>query len=74
MAIKKTVKYSGNVALSSNDGKLVLDQTAGEIILRDGDNTRRFYLGSEKSPTGFGEYISKPGVDVVQELVNAKSE
>lgn len=70
MAITKTVKYSGNIITSSNDGKLVLDQTAGEIIVRDNSNTRRYYLGSEKSPTGFGQYISKPNVDVISELTS----
>lgn len=70
MAITKTVKYSGNMITSSNDGKLVLDQTAGEIIVRDNSNTRRYYLGSEKSPTGFGQYISKPNVDVILELTS----
>lgn len=70
MAITKTVKYSGNMITSSNDGKLVLDQTAGEIIVRDSSNTRRYYLGSEKSPTGFGQYISKPNVDVISELAS----
>ncbi len=70
MAITKTVKYSGNMITSSNDGKLVLDQTAGEIIVRDNSNTRRYYLGSEKSPTGFGQYISKPNVDVISELTS----
>lgn len=68
MAITKTIKYSGNEVTSSNDGRLVIDKTAGEIIVRDGSNTRRYYLGSEKSPTGFGQYISKPGVDVVNKL------
>lgn len=70
MAITKTVKYSGNMITSSNDGKLVLDQTAGEIIVRDNSNTRRYYLGSEKSPTGFGQYISKPNIDVISELTS----
>lgn len=68
MTIIKTIKYSGNEVTSSNDGRLVIDKTAGEIIVRDGSNTRRYYLGSEKSPTGFGQYISKPGVDVVNKL------
>ena len=68
MTIEKTVKYSGNVVTSSNDGKMIIDQTAGEIIVRDGNNVRRYYLGSEKSPTGFGQYISKPNVDVIMEL------
>lgn len=68
MAITKTVKYSGNEITSSNDGKLVIDKTAGEIIVRDNNNTRRYYLGSEKSPTGFGQYISKPNIDVIAEL------
>lgn len=48
MTIEKTVKYSGNVVTSSNDGKMIIDQTAGEIIVRDGNNVRRYYLGSEK--------------------------
>ena len=68
MAIEKTVKYSGNLITSSNDGKIVIDQTAGEITVRDKTNTRRYYLGSDKSPTGFGQYISKPNIDVITEL------
>lgn len=68
MAITKTVKYSGNMVTSSNDGKVAIDQTAGDIIVRDEQNVRRYYLGSKKSPTGFGQYISKPNVDVVAEL------
>ena len=68
MAITKTVKYSGNEVTSSNDGKLVIDKTAGEIIVRDNNNVRRYYLGSDKSPTGFGQYITKPNVDVITEL------
>lgn len=68
MPIEKTVKYSGNMITASNDGKIIIDQTTGEIIVRDNNNIRRYYLGSNKSPTGFGQYISKPGVDVISEL------
>lgn len=71
MAIIRTVKYSGDVVTSSNDGRIVLNQTSGEIIVRDENNVRRYYLGSAKSPTGFGQYITKPGVDVINELENA---
>ena len=68
MAIIKNVQYSGNLATSSGDGKVVIDQTNGEIVVRDQNNVRRYYLGSKKSPTGFGQYISKPGIDVITEL------
>lgn len=68
MAIVETIRVGGDKISASNDGKVAINQTAGEIIVRDRTNTRRFYLGSEKSPTGFGEYISDPGVDVVREL------
>lgn len=71
MAITKSVKYSGNEITASNDGRIVIDQTAGEIIVRDENNVRRYYLGSKKSPTGFGEYITKPNIDVINELNNA---
>lgn len=68
MAIIKNVKQNGNQMMSSVDGKIIIDSSAGEIIVRDGTNTRRYYLGSERSPSGFGQYISVPGVDVVDEL------
>lgn len=68
MTIVETIRVGGDKVSSSNDGKVVINQTSGEIIVRDKTNTRRFYLGSEKSPTGFGEYITDPGVDVVEEL------
>ena len=68
MAIIKNVKNNGNQMLSSNDGKIIIDSSAGDIIVRDSSNTRRYYLGSERSPSGFGQYISVPGVDVVEEL------
>ena len=68
MAIVKNLKLAGNQVLASNDGKVNIDATAGEIVVRDGTNTRRYYLGSAKSPSGFGQYISMPGVDVVKEL------
>lgn len=70
MAIVETIRVGGDKRSASNDGKVVINQTSGEIIVRDRANTRRFYLGSEKSPTGFGEYISDPGVDVVTELLS----
>jgi len=68
MAIIKEVEYAGNKITSSGDGKVIIDQTNGEIVVRDEDNVRRYYLGSKKSPSGFGQYISKPTVDVIQEL------
>lgn len=68
MAVIKEVEYSGNKITSSGDGKVVIDQTNGEIIVRDEDNIRRYYLGSKKSPTGFGQYISKPNIDVIEEI------
>lgn len=68
MAIIKEAEIAGNKITSSGDGKVVIDQTNGEIIVRDQSNVRRYYLGSKKSPTGFGQYISKPTKDVIEEL------
>lgn len=68
MAIIKETTYNGNKVTSSGDGKVVIDQTNGEIIVRDEQNVRRYYLGSKKSPTGFGQYISVPTKDVLEEL------
>lgn len=70
MAITEMVRVGGDKRSSSNDGKVVINQTSGEIIVRDAENTRRFYLGSEKSPTGFGAYITDEDVDVVEELTS----
>jgi hypothetical protein len=70
MAIIKEVTVNGNKVISSNDGKISIDQVAGEIIIRDQQNVRRQYIGSKKSPTGYGDYISDPGVDVVEELTS----
>ena len=68
MAIVKQVEYAGNKITSSGDGKVIIDQTNGEIVVRDESNVRRYYLGSKKSPTGFGQYISSPSIDVIEEL------
>lgn len=70
MAIEETIRVGGDKVSASNDGKVIINQTSGEIVVRDANNTRRFYLGSEKSPTGFGEYITDPGVDVIEELTS----
>lgn len=70
MAIVEQLKIGGNKSISSNDGKVVIDQTAGEIIIRDQSNVRRQYIGSQKSPTGYGDYITDPGIDVVAELTS----
>ena len=70
MAITEELRVGGNRVSASNDGKVSIDYTAGEIIVRDTSNTRRFYLGSNKSPSGFGEYITDPGVDAVEELTS----
>lgn len=70
MAIVEQLKVGGNKSIASNDGKVVIDQTAGEIIIRDQQNVRRKYVGSQKSPTGFGDYVTDPGVDVIAELTS----
>lgn len=68
MAIREQLKVGGDNVISSSDGKIVINQTLGEIIVRDSNNVRRFYLGSGSSPSGFGEYISDPNVDVIEEI------
>lgn len=68
MAIVKEVEYSGNRITSSSDGKVIIDQTQGEIVVRDENNVRRYYIGSKKSPTGFGQYLTTDGKDVFEEL------
>lgn len=70
MAIVEELRIGGNKSISSNDGKVIIDQTAGEIIIRDQQNVRRQYIGSQKSPSGYGDYISDPGVDVISELAS----
>ncbi len=70
MAIIERVKQGGNNVISSSTGKLAIDTTNGEIIVRDQTNVRRQYIGSRLSPTGYGDYISDPGVDVVEELTS----
>lgn len=65
MAIVEQLKIGGDNVIASQNGKVQINNTTGEIIVRDSNNVRRFYLGSPSSPTGFGEYISDPNVDVV---------
>jgi sugar lactone lactonase YvrE len=68
MAIVKNVTVNGNKMISSNDGKVTIDQVAGEIVIRDQQNVRRQYLGSKESPTGYGDYVTRPGEDVIEAL------
>ena len=68
MALVEQLKIGGDNIIASQNGKVNINNTTGEIIVRDASNVRRYYLGSPSSPTGFGEYITDPGVDVVEEL------
>lgn len=68
MALVEQLKIGGDNIIASQNGKVNINNTTGEIIVRDAANVRRYYLGSPSSPTGFGEYITDPGVDVVEEL------
>lgn len=68
MAIVERLKIGGDNIMASQNGKVSINTTTGDIIVRDSNNVRRFYIGSQSSPTGFGEYISDPNVDVVEEL------
>lgn len=68
MAMIEQLKIGGDNIIASQNGKVNINNTTGEIIVRDSSNVRRYYLGSPLSPTGFGEYISDPNVDVVTEL------
>ena len=68
MAIIEQLKIGGDNVITSSSGKVSINNTTGEIIVRDASDVRRFYLGSESSPTGFGLYVSDPNVDVVNEL------
>lgn len=68
MALVEQLKIGGDNIIASQNGKVNINNTTGEIIVRDTNNVRRFYLGSPSSPTGFGEYITDPGVDVIEEL------
>lgn len=68
MAIVEQLKIGGDNVISSQNGKVQINNTTGEIIVRDSNNVRRLYIGSPSSPSGFGEYISDPGVDVINEL------
>lgn len=68
MAIIEQLKIGGDNVIASSSGKVSINNTTGEIIVRDSSDVRRFYLGSGSSPTGFGVYVSDPNVDVVNEL------
>lgn len=68
MAIIEQLKIGGDNVIASQNGKVQINTSTGDIIVRDSENVRRLYIGSQSSPTGFGEYISDPGVDVVDEL------
>lgn len=68
MAIIEQLKIGGDYVIASQNGKVSINNTTGEIIVRDSNNVRRYYLGSPSSPTGFGQYISGPNIDVVDEL------
>lgn len=68
MAIVEKLKFGGDDVIASQNGKITINNTTGEIIVRDANDVRRYYLGSPSSPTGFGQYISDPNVDVVNEL------
>lgn len=68
MAIVERLKIGGDNIMASQNGKVSINSTTGDIIVRDSNNVRRLYIGSQSSPTGFGEYISDPNVDVVEEL------
>lgn len=68
MPLVEQLKIGGDNIIASQNGKVSINNTTGEIIVRDSNNVRRYYLGSPSSPTGFGEYISDPNVDVVTEL------
>ena len=68
MAIISQLKIGGDNVINSQNGKILINNTTGEIIVRDSNNVRRYYLGSPSSPTGFGQYISDPNVDVITEL------
>lgn len=70
MAIREQLKVGGDNVIASSDGKIVINQATGEIIVRDSQNVRRLYIGSGSSPSGFGEYISDPGIDVIEELAS----
>lgn len=68
MAIVEQLKIGGDNVISSSDGKVSINNSTGEIIVRDASDVRRFYLGSPSSPSGFGLYVSDPNVDVITEL------
>lgn len=68
MAIIQQLKIGGDNVIASQNGKITINNTTGEIIVRDSSDVRRYYLGSASSPTGFGQYISDPNIDVVDEL------
>jgi hypothetical protein len=68
MAIVEQLKVGGDNVLTSSDGKIIINQTVGDIIVRDSQDVRRLYIGSQSSPTGFGLYVSDPNVDVINEL------
>lgn len=85
MAIIKQVQYSGSVRTSTLSGNIELNDSAGELIVRNGANVlmrlnsegftyseisglRRIRIGLNPKDGSIGQYISKPTIDVIDEL------
>lgn len=86
MAIVKTVKYSGQIKTSTLSGNIELNESTGELLVRNGSHvltrvnsdgftysetngTRRIRIGLNPKDSSIGEFISKPSIDVIDELV-----
>lgn len=85
MAIVKQVQYSGQIKTSTLSGNIELNESAGELIIRNGahvltrinsdgftyseqNGLRRIRIGLNPKDESIGEWISKPAIDVIDEL------
>lgn len=73
---KMTSTLSGNIELNEGTGELIIRNGANVLtrINSDGftyseqNGRRRIRIGLNPKDQSIGEYISKPGVDVIEEL------
>lgn len=84
MALKKEVQYSGNARTSTLNGNIEINEGTGELIVRNGaqiltrvsgegfdylqNGTHRIRIGRRGGSSDIGIYVSKPGVDVLEEI------
>lgn len=69
MAIITMVSASGTPITGSTSGNVAIDDAAQQLIVRDGSRAR-ILIGSHPVDGHAGIWVSKDGVDVIDELKN----